>query len=164
MFEAVLTDIDVISSIERLRTMSFEPFLKEAGDLMVATTQARMEQGLDPGERPQPANVGRYANWKQQHYGGQPPMMLTGELRDVITAFMKGGGEVDVWVPAGAHKFIPGVPKYISQEPMDYPSIVEGQETGERSGGTSRVIFGMNEKDIAMIFSVFEKQFEPEFM
>lgn len=160
MFDIELKDIDVLSTIDKFMSMSFGPFLMQEGKRMADVTRQRMARGVDPNERAYAPNTGLYGSWKEKKYPGKPPLTLTGELGREIQPFLEGN-EVSVWVPPGLHAKVPGLPKFVDQDPRDFPSIVEGHELGNR--GAKRIIFGMNEKDIQTTYDAFCRLFEPEF-
>jgi len=154
MLNAELKDLDVLSTIDRIGQVDFQAFLNEAGQFMRQEIQEHATQGMGP-DGPWVPNTGRYAEWKAKKYG-TPPLTLTGELMQHISVYLVAGPAVDVGISDGIHQKIPRpFPFRAWEEPRDYASIAEGQETGTRSKGKPRQIFGINETEIQQVFNLF---------
>jgi hypothetical protein len=162
MFKVEFKDIDLISTIDRLQRLSFNPFLNEAGKLLQERTRERWQRAVDPLGQAWAPNAGKYAGWKQKYFPGRPPLTLTGELKSKTTIYFRSGFEVNVGIQQGLHTKLKNPPKFVDEEPRDYPSIVAGLESGER-GVAPRQIFGLGPQDINDVFDLFAKAFEPDF-
>ncbi len=159
LIDIEITDIDLCSTIEQFKNMKFDPFLKDAGQLVHTRIVERLRRGEGP-DGPLPENVGLYADWKAKRFPGAPPLTLYGDMQKHIIEQMSAD-EVVITMGPGNHRWIPNGPKWLTQDPRGWTEIAAGHEAGAR--GEKRVFLAMNDRDIADTLGLFAKIFQPEF-
>lgn len=162
MFQPVLKDIDVMSTIERLENIEFEGFLEQSGEFVADNIRIRLQSGVNPdGSQFTPLRHPAYAAWKEKNYPGRPVMTLTGELLHSITEQTAGGDMVLIGAE-GAHTRIDSLGRLADQFPDLFGS--HGEESFDsilmRQEAWGRDVMDMSESDVAEVESRFVSLFD----
>lgn len=163
MFDIVISDIDVLSTIERLGQIDFTPFLRDSAEFVNQNVQMRMEAGISPRGGIQPENVGQYAKWKREHFPGKPPLILTGALKAGIIETIEGDSEAWVHMKEGMH---PGSPRPRGYEYSGgtYEEVALRQEKGAYWSSEPRPFLEMTNEEQEEVFRRFCNLFNSELM
>ena len=110
MFEIKVDDKDVLSTLDRLASISYTRFLGAASQYGKKAIQDRFADSVSPDGVPWDDNRGEYSDWKARAGYGGKPLILTGELREAITTF---GGLPDIatiFIKDKTHSRVPDFP------------------------------------------------------
>lgn len=167
MFEITLKDIDVLATLSNLKNViavEVGKFLGNAGEYTEQQIKLRMSQGISPEGGAYPPNyeieAGKgYKTWKEEHYPGKPPLILTGALKESIEATI-AQDEAIVTPIGGTH---PSVGWRFEQEGTML-EVAERQELGLPYAMYPRPFMAINEDEVNMIFHMFCRILEPDFV
>lgn len=158
MIKVILNTSEIDAALDRLMSMSFDPFLKDAGQYIENQTTKRLAQGVDYSGNAFVPLKDKYAKRKAKAgYGGKPILTATGDLgRALFTEILTS--DESLTTVGGMHRAIPG----LSTRMEAMASIAERLETGEAPLAGPRQMLGLADQDAEWVFDRFAKTFEPE--
>ncbi len=159
MIRAVLNTSEIDATLDRLMNMSFDPFLKDAGQHIENQIIKRLGRGVDSsGDAFIPLKKSYARRKENAGYGDKPVMTATGDLgRALFTEILASDESLTTVI--GMHRAIPGLNKRM--EAMT--SITERLERGDAPLAGPRDMLGMDDQDSEWVFDRFAKMFQPEF-
>lgn len=159
MISVILNSSEIDASLDRLMSMSFDPFFKDSGQYIENQTTKRLSRGVDVAGDPFVPLKKKYAKRKEKAgYGSKPVMTATGDLgRALFTEIL--ATDESLTTVGGMHRAIPGLNTRI--EAMS--SITERLEKGDSPLAGPREMLGLDEQDAEWVLQRLGAMFEPEF-
>lgn len=159
MIRVVLDISDIDATLNRLMSMSFDPFFKDSGQYIENQTTKRLSKGVDCSGEPFIPLKPKYKKRKERAgYGDKPILTATGDLgRALFTELLADDESLTTVI--GMHRPIAGLTK--EMEAM--VSITERLEEGQSPLAGPRQMFGIADQDAEWVFHRFSRMFEPEF-
>ncbi len=158
MIGVILNTSEIDATLDRLMSISFDPFFKDSGQYIENQTTKRLSKGVDVAGDPFVPLKKKYAKRKEKAgYGSRPVMTATGDLgRALFTEILADDESLTTVI--GMHRAIPGLNTRI--EAMT--SITERLERGEAPLAGPREILGLDDQDAEWVLDRFATMFEPE--
>jgi len=154
MFDVEFDISELIQTMDRLESLSYEEFLKDTGNYIKKQIKSRLALGVDiEGDLFAPLNE-NYARRKEKAgYGNKPILTATGALGNSLFTELLADNELYASV-TGTHAPIPGLTK----KTEEMIAIAERHEFG--LGIAQRQFLGINDLDADWIINRFGKLVE----
>jgi|GEM_PF-3218805 len=158
MMHVILNTAEIDATLNRLMSMSFDPFFKDSGQYIENQTTRRLSKGVDVSGDPFVPLKKKYAKRKEKAgYGSKPAMTATGDLGRALFSQMLADDE-SLTTVIGMHRAIPGLNTRV--EAM--ASITERLEKGAAPLAGPREMFGLDDQDTEWVLDRFATMFESE--
>lgn len=158
MISVILNTSEIDASLDRLMSMSFDPFFKDSGQYIENQTTKRLLKGVDVAGAPFVPLKKKYAKRKQKAgYGNKPVMTATGDLGRALFTQMLSDDE-SFTTAIGMHRAIPGL--NTRMEAMG--SVIERLEIGDPPLAGPREMLGLDDQDAEWVLGRFATMFESE--